>query len=111
MFFEASKFRKEINELQRIAPSGDKIVDACDRLALFLLRKNVSYGNSALEYRSVFGSLTAREALYARINDKLQRIENNQTLDGAGSLPNESFLDAVDDLIGYLLLLKILLEE
>lgn len=101
----------EIDELRRIAPSGDKIVEECERIALFLLRKNISYGNSALEYRSIFGNLTPEEALYARINDKLARLENNQTFIGAGSAPDESFSDAVNDLIGYLILLNILLDK
>lgn len=92
-------------DLAAVAPSGNKILNAAESICETLLEKNISYGNSALEYNSIFGNLTAEQALYARINDKLQRIANNQ------SYRSESMLDAVDDLIGYLMLLKILLDE
>lgn len=92
-------------DLAAVAPSGNKILNAAESICETLLEKNISYGNSALEYNSIFGNLTAEQALYARINDKLQRIANNQ------SYRTESMLDAVDDLIGYLMLLKILLDE
>lgn len=92
-------------DLAAVAPSGNKILNAAESICETLLEKNISYGNSALEYNSIFGNLTAEQALYARINDKLQRIANNQ------SYRTESMLDAVDDLIGYLMLLKILLDD
>lgn len=66
-----------------------------------LLRKNISYQNSALSPESVFGTLDAKDQLHSRINDKLNRIKNNT------SYQSEGYEDAVDDLIGYIILLLI----
>lgn len=64
-----------------------------------LIAKNKKYGNSALEPLGVFSQLSAKEGLMVRIDDKLKRIKN-------GSL-NRDDEDVVNDLIGYLVLLKI----
>lgn len=64
-----------------------------------LISKNEKYGNSALEPLGVFSQLSAKEGLLVRIDDKLKRIKN-------GSL-NRDDEDVVNDLIGYLVLLKI----
>ena len=65
-----------------------------------LISKNQKYGNSALEPLGVFSHLSAKEGLMVRIDDKLKRIKN-------GSLDKDDE-DVVNDLIGYLVLLKIL---
>jgi hypothetical protein len=64
-----------------------------------LIAKNQKYGNSALEPLGVFSQLSAKEGLLIRIDDKLKRIKN-------GSLEKDDE-DVVNDLIGYLVLLKI----
>ena len=64
-----------------------------------LISKNEKYGNSALEPLGVFSQLSAKEGLLVRIDDKLKRIKN-------GSLDKDDE-DVVNDLIGYLVLLKI----
>jgi hypothetical protein len=64
-----------------------------------LMEKNRKYGNSALEPLGVFSQLSAKEGLLVRIDDKLKRIKN-------GSLQKDDE-DVVNDLIGYLVLLKI----
>ena len=64
-----------------------------------LIAKNEKYGNSALEPLGVFSQLSAKEGLLIRIDDKLKRIKN-------GSLDHDDE-DVVNDLIGYLVLLKI----
>ena len=64
-----------------------------------LIAKNEKYGNSALEPLGVFSNLSAKEGLMVRIDDKLKRIKN-------GSLDKDDE-DVVNDLIGYLVLLKI----
>ena len=64
-----------------------------------LLRKNRAYGDSALNPANIFSELDATEALCARIDDKLMRIKNKGI--------NDDTEDTVDDLIGYLILLKI----
>ena len=65
-----------------------------------LISKNLKYGNSALEPLGVFSKLSAEDGLLVRIDDKLKRIKN-------GSLDRDDE-DVVNDLIGYLVLLKIL---
>jgi len=65
-----------------------------------LIAKNQKYGNSALEPLGVFSQLSAKEGLLVRIDDKLKRIKN-------GSLEKDDE-DVVNDLIGYLVLLKII---
>ena len=64
-----------------------------------LISKNQKYGNSALEPLGVFSKLTPEQALFVRIDDKLKRIKN-------GSLEKDDE-DVINDLIGYLVLLKI----
>jgi len=64
-----------------------------------LIAKNQKYGNSALEPLGVFSQLSAKEGLLIRIDDKLKRIKN-------GSLQKDDE-DVINDLIGYLVLLKI----
>jgi hypothetical protein len=68
-----------------------------------LIAKNQKYGNSALEPLCVFSQLSAKEGLLVRIDDKLKRIKN-------GSLQNDDE-DVINDLIGYLVLLKIIGNE
>jgi hypothetical protein len=70
-----------------------------DEIRDLLIAKNLKYGNSALEPLGVFSQLSAKEGLLIRIDDKLKRIKN-------GSLEKDDE-DVVNDLIGYLVLLKI----
>ena len=63
-----------------------------------LKSKNKAYGNTALNPTNIFSKLSASEAICARIDDKLARINNKGI--------NDETEDTVDDLIGYLLLLK-----
>ena len=63
-----------------------------------LKEKNKAYGNTALNPTNIFSKLSASEAICARIDDKLARIKNKGI--------NDETEDTVDDLIGYLLLLK-----
>jgi hypothetical protein len=70
-----------------------------DEIRDLLIAKNLKYGNSALEPLGVFSQLSAKEGLLVRIDDKLKRIKNR-------SLEKDDE-DVVNDLIGYLVLLKI----
>ena len=80
------------------APSGPDISVACDQIKRLLLEKNIAYGNSALSPISIFAKAGAQEGIANRIDDKLNRIKNNQSYVGDNDL---------DDLIGYLILYKI----
>ena len=76
-----------------------KITEACDDIKALLISKNKKYGDSALKPLGVFSKLNSAEAIKARIDDKLSRINNTGL--------NDAEEDTLDDLIGYLLLLKI----
>ena len=76
-----------------------QITQVLNEIQDLLIAKNQKYGNSALEPLGVFSKLDAKEGLLVRIDDKLKRIKN-------GSLEKDDE-DVVNDLIGYLVLLKI----
>lgn len=67
-----------------------------------LIAKNKSYGDSALHPARVFSKADAVEQLLVRIDDKLSRIKNGHEWPGDND---------IDDLIGYLILLKIAKER
>ena len=77
-----------------------KISAVCDDIKELLIHKNRKYGNSALQPNRIFSKCSATEQLLVRIDDKLNRI-----MQGAGLLADDE--DVVNDLIGYLILLKI----
>ena len=83
-----------------MSESETKISGVCDDIKELLINKNRKYGNSALKPCRVFSKASAVEQLLVRIDDKLNRI-----MQGAGLLANDE--DVVNDLIGYLILLKI----
>jgi hypothetical protein len=68
-----------------------------------LKSKNKAYGNTALNPSNVFSKLDSTEAICARLDDKLARIQNKGI--------NDKTEDTVDDIIGYLLLLKMSMEK
>ena len=76
-----------------------QVTQALDEIRDLLIAKNHKYGNSALEPLGVFSKLDAKEGLLVRIDDKLKRIKK-------GSLERDDE-DVINDLIGYLVLLKI----
>ena len=71
-------------------------------LEQMLISKNMKYGNSALEPTRIFSKASPVEQILVRLDDKLSRISNRQD--------NEDE-DVVNDLLGYLVLLKIALKE
>jgi hypothetical protein len=77
----------------------EKVKEVLNEIETLLISKNAKYGNSALEPLGVFSQLSAKQGLLVRIDDKLKRIKN-------GSLEKDDE-DVVNDLIGYLVLLKI----
>lgn len=94
-------FQMWITDLQLIAtdaPSGQKILNECLDIAEMLVKKNISYGDSALSPMRLFAKSDSVEQIKVRIDDKLNRISNAQGFAGDND---------IDDLIGYLVLLKI----
>ena len=77
---------------------NDRLDKEIKAISDLLKSKNKAYGDTALNPSNVFSKLNATEAICARIDDKLARISNKGI--------NDKTEDTVDDLIGYLLLLK-----
>jgi len=74
-----------------------------ERIVKLLKEKNKAYGDTALNPPNIFSKLDSTEAICARLDDKLSRIKNRGI--------NDATEDTVDDLIGYLLLLKMSMER
>jgi hypothetical protein len=89
---------ENILKISKEAPSGNKIVEACLEVALMLVEKNKSYGDSALNPIRIFSKADNVEQIKVRIDDKLNRVNNSQGYPGDND---------IDDLIGYLILYKI----
>lgn len=84
------------------APSGHKILMNCLAIAQMLIEKNIAYGDSALNPIRIFSKADSREQLHVRIDDKLNRLMKGTDYPGDND---------IDDLIGYLILLKIAKEN
>jgi len=84
------------------------IEDECMRIESMLLDKNRRYGNSSLNPTGVFTSVKRESKIEARIDDKLARIKNFASKNEKHCIDYE---DAIDDLIGYLILYRIALRE
>ena len=83
--------------------SADKIREIANGVRDLLLEKNAAYGDSALKPANIFAKGSAVENLACRIDDKLMRIKNR------GITADTE--DTIQDLIGYLILLKIAIEN
>lgn len=70
----------------------------CDALKALLLDKNRKYGNSALDPLRTFSKASPIEQINVRIDDKLSRLRSGQA---------DEDEDVVQDLLGYLVLLRI----
>lgn len=77
---------------------SSRVHNITNNIAEMLIEKNDKYGNSALEPKRIFSKMDSIEQLYVRIDDKLSRISNKNLNDDE---------DVIEDLIGYLVLLKI----
>ena len=77
----------EVNIKKELSKIGEMLID-----------KNRKYGNSALEPLRVFSKASSKEQILVRLDDKLSRLKNQQI---------DEDEDVIDDLIGYLFLLKL----
>lgn len=99
-------FERKAREFQEEHPvfrprertTADDITDVCNDIRDMLLAKNRKYGDSALDPVRVFSRATPVEQILVRLDDKLSRLRSAQA---------DEDEDVVDDLIGYLVLLKI----
>lgn len=78
------------------------IVRVCTDISIMLQEKNVAYGDSALDPVRIFSKASPVEQLLVRIDDKLSRFAKGTEYPGDND---------IDDLIGYLVLLKIAKER
>ena len=99
VFPDSKEFRYDDLYLLTVGTeAGHEILTTCLEIAHMLVKKNIAYGNSALEPVRIFSKAGPKEQLYVRIDDKLNRIQNDQAFPG----DNDIYY-----LIGYLILLKI----
>lgn len=80
--------------------TSQNIVTQCQYICDLLLAKNKQYGDSVSKPLRIFSKADSSEQIKVRIDDKISRLVR-----GDDSL--ESDEDIIDDLIGYLILLKI----
>ena len=80
----------------------EKISKVCDDVKEMLIEKNRKYGDSALNPIRIFAKSDTVEQIKVRIDDKLNRFKNMQKDDTE---------DVINDLIGYLILLKVAQES
>ena len=92
----AEKLKIKLSETQ------EKISKVCDDVKEMLIEKNRKYGDSALNPIRIFAKSDTVEQIKVRIDDKLNRFKNMQKDDTE---------DVINDLIGYLILLKIAQED
>lgn len=92
------------SKVHEMTQSQLEIAAICDQIKELLLAKNAKYGDSALNPSRIFSKASSVEQILVRIDDKLNRIQK-----GAGLLGDDE--DVVNDLIGYLVLLKIALNR
>jgi len=68
-------------------------------VVLLLLQKNNAYGDTANNPPQIFSKLSAKEAILARLDDKLSRVKTKGVTDDVE--------DTILDIIGYLILYKV----
>lgn len=83
--------------------TSELIRQISDEVTQLLLMKNAAYGDSALNPANIFAKGDAVENLCARIDDKLMRIKTKGI--------NDETEDTIQDLIGYLILLKVAISK
>jgi hypothetical protein len=86
---------RELIELSKEAPAGTELLLQCVEIANLLLKKNIAYGNSALNPIQIFAKIPPGDQIDVRIDDKLNRIKNGSSYAGDND---------VLDLVGYLVL-------
>jgi hypothetical protein len=98
----ANKHFLKVYDKSGNAPAGYKIIHQALEIAELLIDKNISYGSSFDNPINIFSKNTAEEQLYVRIDDKLNRIKKGKEYASE---------DTILDLIGYLVLLRIVKNE
>ena len=87
----------ELTEVQQL------IISECEFISRHLLMKNQAYGNSFADPVRIFAKSAPMEQLNVRIDDKIKRLLNQDV-----SSKRRVREDTVLDLIGYLILKRVL---
>lgn len=96
--WDDSQFANQESEYQK------RIAEAFDSVRDMMLKKNEEYGDSVFQSIELFGhSIDAMTACLARISDKFKRLETLGL--------SEASVDTLDDLVGYLIALKLIIED
>ena len=82
-----------------------RVHDVCNEIASLLIHKNEKYGDSALDPVHVFSQKSELEGILIRIDDKLSRIKSSGGFKEYMKTNDDD--DVINDLIGYLILLKL----
>ena len=82
----------------------EKVTNLLNRIGDLLISKNQQYGDSVNNPIRLFSKLDSQAGVRVRIDDKLSRLAR-------GNDSIESDMDIVDDLIGYLVMLKMIMED
>ena len=82
----------------------EKVTNLLNRIGDLLISKNEQYGDSVNKPLRLFSKLDSQAGVRVRIDDKLSRLAR-------GNDSIESDMDIVDDLIGYLVMLKLIMED
>lgn len=75
------------------------VKEVCNDMANFLIEKNKSYGNSALDPVNCFYKGNAETAILVRLDDKISRLMRGKEYGQD---------DTIKDTTGYLILLEVL---
>lgn len=99
------QFKQALNvDFVRVDSYSEKIAQVYENLKEKQLKKNADYGDSAFQDIMVGGhKVSAVDACVARMSDKLKRLNSTGL-----SVSDESFQDTLDDLVGYIVIFKIL---
>ena len=98
-----NKLNNVLNVSRDEFTTQDLILEESAAVTNLLMEKNKAYGDSALNPAGIFAGGDAVHNLCCRIDDKLMRIKMRGITDETE--------DTVQDLIGYLILLKVALRQ
>jgi hypothetical protein len=87
-----------MREMKMSLDTQNNISKVCDEIKNMLIEKNKSYGDSAINPVRIFSKADSVEQIKVRIDDKISRISRGKEFYGDND---------IDDLIGYLVLLKV----
>jgi hypothetical protein len=103
VLIQGKKVEAEVGEVKfkDLTTTQQLIYTECAEIANLLIKKNTAYGNSFAEPINIFCKFEAKEQINCRIDDKLNRIAK-------GEKTEEVEEDTELDLIGYLILKRVL---